>query len=231
LKIDSAAWFFIFLSTDIPNTTKCVDDVLLWADSIEESFFQAAQWLDICGRHGIALNPEKFKFGQDVVEFAGFEITSNSVRPCMKYLRAILNFPTPRNITDVLSVFSFKFRRREFEMSSKDLSLNIFRRGLRSTAIIRSSHPSTKYLKDSNALFNFAYDNDIAAIKNDTISLLPATSFLSGMHTSDSESDVTGMENSIIISAVSSLDSLAVRSVKWDRVQLGDVKHRQRHDA
>ena len=33
---------------DIPNKTKCVDDVLLWADSIEESFFQTAQWLDIC---------------------------------------------------------------------------------------------------------------------------------------------------------------------------------------
>jgi hypothetical protein len=34
----------------------------------------------------------------------------------------------------------------------------------------------------------------------------------------DSESDVTDMETSIIISAVSSLDSLAVRSVTWDRV-------------
>ncbi|CAG2222072.1 unnamed protein product [Mytilus edulis] len=90
---------------DIPNKTKCVDDVLLWADSIEESFFQAVQWLDICGRHGITLNPEKFIFGQDIVEFAGFEITSNTVRPCMKYLKAILDFPTPRNITDVRSWF------------------------------------------------------------------------------------------------------------------------------
>ena len=61
--------------------------------------------------------------------------------------------------------------------------------------------------------------DDIAAIKNDTISLLPATSFLSGIPTSDSESDVTDMETSIIISAVSSLDSLAVKSVTWDRVR------------
>ena len=43
--------------------------------------------------------------------------------------------------------------------------------------------------------------DNIAAIKNDTISLLPATSFLSGIHTSDSETDVTDMETSIIISA------------------------------
>lgn len=44
-------------------------------------------------------------FGQDVVEFAGFEITSNNVRPCMKYLRTILDFPAPKNITDVRSWF------------------------------------------------------------------------------------------------------------------------------
>jgi hypothetical protein len=68
-------------------------------------------------------------------------------------------------------------------------------------------------------LKNLFLSDDIAAIKNDTISLLPATSFLSGIHTSDSESDVTDMENSIIISAVSSLDSLAVRSMAWDRVR------------
>jgi len=60
--------------------------------------------------------------------------------------------------------------------------------------------------------------DDIASIKNDTISLLPPTSFLSGIHTSDSEPDITDMETSIIISAVSSLDSLAVRTVTWDRV-------------
>ena len=48
---------------DIPCKTKCVDDVLLWADSLEDSFFQTVQWLDICGRHGITLNPEKFVFG------------------------------------------------------------------------------------------------------------------------------------------------------------------------
>lgn len=90
---------------EIPNKTKCVDDVLLWSDTLEQSFFQAIEWLDICGRHGITLNPDKFVFGQDNVEFAGFEITTDTVRPCAKYIRAILDFPTPRNITDVRSWF------------------------------------------------------------------------------------------------------------------------------
>ena len=57
---------------DIPNKTKCIDDVLIWAHSIEDSFFKMVQWLDICGRNGIVLNPEKFVFPRNAVEFAGF---------------------------------------------------------------------------------------------------------------------------------------------------------------
>ncbi|GFS27731.1 enzymatic polyprotein [Elysia marginata] len=73
----------------IPNKTKCVDDALLWADTLEESSHQAVQWLDICGRHGIILNPEKFVFVSDTVEFAGFEITLDRVHPSKKHSRAI----------------------------------------------------------------------------------------------------------------------------------------------
>ena len=40
-------------------------------------------------------------FGADAVEFAGFEITMDTVRPCKTYLDAIRDFPTPTSITDV----------------------------------------------------------------------------------------------------------------------------------
>ena len=90
---------------DIPRKTKCVDDTLLWFHTTEEAFFQAAAWLDICGRNGITLNPTKFVFAKETVEFAGFEITPTTVRPCSRYLEAIQNFPTPQNVTDVRSYF------------------------------------------------------------------------------------------------------------------------------
>ena len=92
------------ITSSIPNKTKCVDDTLLWSDTIEESFFQAAHWLDVCGRNGITLNPDKFTFAQNNVEFAGFEITLDTVKPCQKFISAITNFPTP-NLTDVRSWF------------------------------------------------------------------------------------------------------------------------------
>ncbi|GFO17400.1 enzymatic polyprotein [Plakobranchus ocellatus] len=90
---------------EIPQKTKCIDDTLLWSDTIENSFYQAVNWLDICGNNGIILNPSKFQFGKDTVEFAGFEITPTTVRPCARYLEAIEHFPTPQNITDIRSWF------------------------------------------------------------------------------------------------------------------------------
>ena len=44
-------------------------------------------------------------FAEETVEFAGFEIRTDSVRPCKKYLQAITDFPTPKNISDIRSWF------------------------------------------------------------------------------------------------------------------------------
>ena len=77
----------------------------MWSDSIAECFFQACEWLNLCGRNGIVLNPEKFVLAQDIVEFAGFGITLDEVTPCWKYIDAIHQFPTPQNITDIKSWF------------------------------------------------------------------------------------------------------------------------------
>ena len=91
--------------TDFPRKTKCVDDALLWSDSMEEAFFHAVDWLDLCGRNGIVLNPSKFVFSKQTVEFAGFLITPTNVKPCPQSLKAIEEFPSPKNITDIRSWF------------------------------------------------------------------------------------------------------------------------------
>ena len=81
------------ITSSIANKTKCVDDTLLWSDTIKESF-QAANWLDTCSRQEITLNPEKFCFTQDEVKFAGFEITSDTVRPCITSWFGLVNVAT-----------------------------------------------------------------------------------------------------------------------------------------
>ena len=89
----------------IQNKTKCIDDTLLWSQTVEEAYRQATEWLDTCGNNGVTLNPTKFRFARDEVEFAGFDITPTTVKPCQKYVKAISDFPTPKNLTDVRSWF------------------------------------------------------------------------------------------------------------------------------
>ena len=43
-----------------PQKTKCIDDTLLWSDTIHDCFFHVTQCLDICEKNGIIyLNMKK----------------------------------------------------------------------------------------------------------------------------------------------------------------------------
>ena len=90
---------------NVKNKVKCIDDTLMWANNIEESYKQAVEYLVLCGRNGIILNPNKFHFAKDKIEFAGFTIGNNSIAPIPTFLKAIENFPQPQNITDIRSWF------------------------------------------------------------------------------------------------------------------------------
>ena len=90
---------------DFPDKVKCVDDTCMWASSIEESFFQACRWLDLCARNGITLNPAKFQFAEDEAEFAGLTITPTNVKPSDKFLDSVANFPRPKDITGARAWF------------------------------------------------------------------------------------------------------------------------------
>ena len=90
---------------NVERMAKCIDDSILWSESTEECFYQVAQYLELCGNNGIVLNQSKFQFAKDQVEFAGFQITNDSVAPIPTFLKALEKFPTPRSITDIRSWF------------------------------------------------------------------------------------------------------------------------------
>ena len=89
----------------LPRKVKVVDDCLLYDDTIEQSFYHAWDFLEICAKHGITINIAKFQFCQDTVEFAGLNITLMGIIPGDKLISAIRDFPTPTNITDARSWF------------------------------------------------------------------------------------------------------------------------------
>ena len=96
---------FDTIIANINNKVKCVDDTCMWADSVEASFFQACEWLDLCAKNGITLNSKKFQFSQDTVNFAGLQITPTNVTPSEKFLDSIRKFPKPKDITGARAWF------------------------------------------------------------------------------------------------------------------------------
>ena len=90
---------------DIPNKKQCVDDTCQFSETVAECFWQSCRYLQRCGENGIVLNPKKFKFAEDVVDFVGYEIGPDFVRPSRKCFSAIDNLQRPRTLTDVRAFF------------------------------------------------------------------------------------------------------------------------------
>ena len=61
--------------------------------------------ITIYGRSVLVFNADKFQFAQDIVQFAGLEITLNGVRPSKAYIEAIENLAAPKNITEVRAFY------------------------------------------------------------------------------------------------------------------------------
>ena len=85
----------------IVDDTCHYDDV----DQLDLHWWRTIDYLILCAKNGIILNPEKFQFARLTVDFAGFRITETSIEPLPKYLDAIRDFPIPKSITDIRSWF------------------------------------------------------------------------------------------------------------------------------
>jgi hypothetical protein len=84
---------------------KIVDDIIQLSEMMEQSFFRICSMLSYCNKNGMVFSPDKFMFAKETLEFAGFEITMEGIKPTDKYIEAIRNFPAPTNISEVRSWF------------------------------------------------------------------------------------------------------------------------------
>ena len=90
---------------EIQNMKKCVDDTILWENSLEQIFFKTCAYLTLCSKKGIIFNKKKFQFGCKTVQFLGFELTSDSVKPSASYLQTISDYPRPTDISGIRGWF------------------------------------------------------------------------------------------------------------------------------
>ena len=92
---------FDLITRDFKNKKRCVDDTILWGDTVEENFFRTCDYLTLTVGAGIIMNPEKFLFSKK----RGFELKDDGVEPGREIPKSILEFPRPRDISGIRSWF------------------------------------------------------------------------------------------------------------------------------
>ena len=91
------------ITVDVRDCDRVIDDSILHKPTVGEMFRHVAEYLTLCGQNGIIQNPDKFTFCERTVNWAGFQLGPDGVRPLPAHTDAIRSFPTPRNITDIRS--------------------------------------------------------------------------------------------------------------------------------
>lgn len=84
---------------------KVVDDVIIFSRTLEDHILDVRAFLTRCQEKGISLNLAKLQLAQRSVRFAGFIVSQDGYHPDPQLTRAISEFPTPHNITDLRSFF------------------------------------------------------------------------------------------------------------------------------
>ena len=94
-----------YVTRDVTDSERCVDDTCLYDATIEGNFSKTCQYISLCGGAGIVFSAKKFQFCSKEVEFLGFKVDKEGVKPSEEFLKAIRDFPTPRDITGIRSWF------------------------------------------------------------------------------------------------------------------------------
>ena len=66
---------------DSADYEKIVDDIIQWSENIEAAFFRVCAMLSHCSKSGMLFSAKKFVFAQTEVEYAGFVIGTDSIKP------------------------------------------------------------------------------------------------------------------------------------------------------
>ena len=86
----------------VPGTQKIVDDILVCAPDYETLQERLEIILQRCKEQNIAISRKKLEIGEKI-NFAGFTLTPEGVTPDPEKTKALSDFPTPKNLTELRS--------------------------------------------------------------------------------------------------------------------------------
>ncbi|XP_045124382.1 uncharacterized mitochondrial protein AtMg00860-like [Portunus trituberculatus] len=103
----------------VPNCVKVVDDTLVHDRAFLPHLHRVNTILARCWENGITLNAAKFVLAEPKVKFCEFVLSSEGINADPDKVRAITDFATPANITDLRSFMGLVNQLAEF---SPDIS-------------------------------------------------------------------------------------------------------------
>ena len=106
-KVDGDSYTFRFdlITRDLEKYARIVDDSCLWESDFVKHILDVCSFLTLTANHGIIHNPKKLQLAKRELEFVGFWLKEDGIRPADSIIKAINDFPRPENISGVRSWF------------------------------------------------------------------------------------------------------------------------------
>ena len=87
---------------DIDNIFVYMDDILVFSNSKEEHLKTLGQVLDRLDKNGMTISLKKCAFGQEQLDFLGYNVSTDGIKPLTKKVQAITDFPAPNKPKQLL---------------------------------------------------------------------------------------------------------------------------------
>ncbi|CAK1596054.1 unnamed protein product [Parnassius mnemosyne] len=91
----------IFNKARVKYALVYIDDILIPAQTFDEGLLRLEEVLALLKEGGFTLKLSKCRFFFDKIEYLGFEISADGVRPGSLKTDAVSKFPTPQNQHDL----------------------------------------------------------------------------------------------------------------------------------
>ena len=107
--LNGAPASFVKLMTKVMNNLQwniCLvylDDLIVFSKTFETAVERLDTVFQRLASAGLKLNPSKCCLFQKKVQYLGFEVSEEGVHTCLSKVQAIIDWPTPKNLTDVRS--------------------------------------------------------------------------------------------------------------------------------
>jgi hypothetical protein len=88
---------------DLENCRRVVEDILVFSKTYEEHLVLVRRLFERAAQHSVSINVSKLVFAQPSAKFSGYIVNSTGFSPHPDLMKAIREFPVPRNATDVRS--------------------------------------------------------------------------------------------------------------------------------